>query len=255
MTPATQPITINPYETDELLNQYLAFHYGETYFGVGNYPAVCAQICVSHLKNRPRRRALDLGCAVGRTAFELAREFEDVTGIDLSSRFVQAADELKAGRHLEVRLIDEGQLGRDQSVCLSDCGLQTIAGKVTFEVGDACALAPHHRNFDLIFAGNLIDRVEDPKAFLEGLTHRITPGGLLVISSPYTLLTDYTPIHKWIGGRVIDGKPVTMLQGMQALLAGEFRLQEEPLDVPFVIRETARKFQHSVAQLTIWERI
>jgi hypothetical protein len=27
-----------------------------------------------------------------------------------------------------------------------------------------------------------------------------------------------------------------------------------PQDVPFVIRETARKFQHTVAQLTCWER-
>jgi hypothetical protein len=27
----------------------------------------------------------------------------------------------------------------------------------------------------------------------------------------------------------------------------------EPWDVPFVIRETRRKFQHSVAELTVWE--
>jgi hypothetical protein len=27
----------------------------------------------------------------------------------------------------------------------------------------------------------------------------------------------------------------------------------EPRDVPFVIRETRRKFQHTVAELTVWE--
>jgi hypothetical protein len=28
-----------------------------------------------------------------------------------------------------------------------------------------------------------------------------------------------------------------------------------PRDVPFVIRETRRKFQHTVAELTVWELI
>jgi hypothetical protein len=28
-----------------------------------------------------------------------------------------------------------------------------------------------------------------------------------------------------------------------------------PVDVPFVIRETKRKFQHSLSEATLWERI
>jgi hypothetical protein len=28
----------------------------------------------------------------------------------------------------------------------------------------------------------------------------------------------------------------------------------EPLQVPFVIRETRRKFQHTVSELTVWRR-
>jgi hypothetical protein len=31
-------------------------------------------------------------------------------------------------------------------------------------------------------------------------------------------------------------------------------MRAEPRDVPFVIRETARKFQHTVSQLTVWEK-
>jgi len=27
----------------------------------------------------------------------------------------------------------------------------------------------------------------------------------------------------------------------------------EPRDIPFVIRETRRKFQHTIAEMTIWE--
>jgi hypothetical protein len=29
----------------------------------------------------------------------------------------------------------------------------------------------------------------------------------------------------------------------------------DPRDVEFVIRETARKFQHTLSQLTVWERL
>jgi 2-polyprenyl-3-methyl-5-hydroxy-6-metoxy-1,4-benzoquinol methylase len=33
-------------------------------------------------------RALDLGCAVGRSSFEMAREYREVVGIDISQTFV-----------------------------------------------------------------------------------------------------------------------------------------------------------------------
>jgi len=42
---------------------------------------------------------------------------------------------------------------------------------------------------------------------------------------------------------------------LKEMLGGHFRLLQAPLDVPFVIRETRRKFQHSVSQVTLWERI
>jgi 2-polyprenyl-3-methyl-5-hydroxy-6-metoxy-1,4-benzoquinol methylase len=36
-------------------------------------------------------RALDLGCAVGRSSFELTRYFDRVVGLDYSARFIQVA--------------------------------------------------------------------------------------------------------------------------------------------------------------------
>jgi hypothetical protein len=38
-------------------------------------------------------------------------------------------------------------------------------------------------------------------------------------------------------------------------LSPEFSQIETAVDVPFVIRETRRKFQHSVAELTIWTKV
>jgi len=39
------------------------------------------------------------------------------------------------------------------------------------------------------------------------------------------------------------------------MLGANFRLLGDPESVPFVIRETRRKFQHSLSDVTLWERI
>jgi hypothetical protein len=89
--------------------------------------------------------------------------------------------------------------------------------------------------------------------FLAGIRDRILPGGLLVITSPYTWLEEYTPKEKWLGGRREHGEPLTTFAGLVRLLEPAFELVHRQ-DVPFVIRETARKHQHSVAELTAWRR-
>ncbi len=75
-----------------------------------------------------------------------------------------------------------------------------------------------------------------------------------MIASPYTWLEEFTKKANWIGGVRRAGEPFTTLEGLQEQLGERFRLLGEPRDIPFVIRETARKFQHTLAQLTIWER-
>jgi len=51
------------------------------------------------------------------------------------------------------------------------------------------------------------------------------------------------------------GRPVTTLDGLEAILGRHFRLVGAPLAVPFVIRETRRKFQHTLSEATVWERM
>jgi hypothetical protein len=74
-----------------------------------------------------------------------------------------------------------------------------------------------------------------------------------VITSPYTWLEDYTPKAKWIGGRREHGEPLSTLEGLARSLGPRFSLQHRE-DIPFVIRETARKHQHTVAEMTVWRR-
>lgn len=245
---------MNVYETDELLSQYIGFHFGEHHFGVSNYPARCARICQELMAGRDKRKALDLGCAVGRTAFELGRVFESVVGVDLSTRFVDAAKTLQRDGAIDYFRRDEGELGERVTIRLEDVDLARSAERVSFATGDACQLSEEHREYDLIFAGNLIDRLQDPAAFLRDIHHRLSEGGTLVISSPYTLLEEFTPRANWIGGYERNGQPRTVLDGMREILSHHFEEVQEPQDVPFVIRETRRKFQHTIAELSAWRR-
>lgn len=246
---------MNVYETDELLSQYLGFHFGESYFGVGNYPARCAGICQELMAGRDKRKALDLGCAVGRTAFELGRVFEQVVGVDLSKSFVGAAHNLRQDGVIDYFRRDEGELGTRVTASLEELGLARAAGRVSFATGDACHLGEEHQDYDLIFAGNLIDRLQDPASFLADIHQRLADGGTLVISSPYTLMEEFTPRANWIGGFERNGQPRTVLDGLRDVLSNHFEEVQQPQDVPFVIRETRRKFQHTIAELSAWRRI
>jgi putative 4-mercaptohistidine N1-methyltranferase len=241
------------YETDASVAQYLEFHFGPAVFGVPNFPKACIDATVRHQAGRQWQRSLDCGCAVGRASFELARHCEQVDAFDFSAAFVGACERLQADGRVDYAIPTEGELVETRTALLSEHGLADAAGRVQFAVGDACRLPPELTAYDVVFAGNLIDRLYEPAAFLAGIVERIVPGGLLVITSPYTWLEDYTPRDRWLGGRLEQGKPLTTLEGMRRELAGSCELIGSE-DIPFVIRETARKHQHTVAEASFWRR-
>lgn len=242
------------YETDSLVSQYCEFHFGKTYFGVDNFPEKSAHICLKYMQGRQMKKALDLGCAVGRTTFELARKFDFVTGLDFSARFIKIADDLMKNGFIRYILPEEGELVSYHEVNTEDLVFKGLEKKVEFFQADAVNLKPIFTGYDLIFAGNLIDRLYDPGKFLGNIHERINKGGLLVIASPYTWLEAHTRRDKWIGGYKEDGEPVTTLDGLHRHLDKHFRLIDGPFEIPFVIRETKRKFQHTLSEFTVWEK-
>lgn len=242
------------YETDAAVAQYCDAHFGPNKFGVENFPQQLANLCLEAMGTRPKKRALDLGCAVGRASFELAQHFDLVTGIDFSARFIRIACQLQAKGVIHYQLPEEGEIVSFHEKRLNDFGLAETSSRVEFLQGDAHNLKPQFTAYDLVLAGNLIDRLYDPARFLAMIHPRLNPGGLLVIASPYTWLEEFTKKENWIGGLRSAGEPLTTLEGLQQQLSPYFRMIGEPRDLEFVIRETARKFQHTVSQLTVWER-
>lgn len=58
---------------------------------------------------------------------------------------------------------------------------------------------------------------------------------------------------KWLGGIYKDGAEVGGFEALQRFLSPHFELVEQ-LDVPFLIRETVRKHQWTVAHGSVWRR-
>jgi 5-histidylcysteine sulfoxide synthase/putative 4-mercaptohistidine N1-methyltranferase len=254
--PVSRPVSI--YETDALLSQYAEFHYGGEYFGVPNFPRAVVEIAseaFARFGNGNPGRALDLGCATGRSSFELARHFHEVEGVDFSARFIQTGVQLADMGVIRYTLLEEGELIVYRERRLDALGLGMDLGQVRFWQGDACNLKPVFSGYDLVLAANLIDRLYAPRRFLAEVHRRLNPGGLLVLASPYTWLEEFTKREEWIGGFKKDGESYTTLDGLKEILSSHFQLVEGPLEVPFVIRETRRKFQHSLSEVTIWQRI
>jgi putative 4-mercaptohistidine N1-methyltranferase len=247
-------VEANVYESDEAVAQYCDAHYGEEHFGVPNYPRRMAAICLEQMKGKKTGRALDIGCAVGRLSFELARVFERVTGLDFSARFIRIAADLQARGYVRYQLLDEGELVSFHEKSLADFGPEDVKDRCEFYQADACNLADKYTGYDLVVGANLLDRLYSPRKFLGMIHERMNAHGVLVLSSPYTWLTEHTERDEWPGGFRLDGEPFTTLDGMRELLLPHFEMVGEPSDVAFVLRETARKFQHSVAQVTVWQK-
>lgn len=243
---------MNFYESDSALEQYLLFHYGtpeqicpllpEARTACG-FPVRCVSETLPQLALPRKARALDLGCAVGRSSLELARHFEEVTGIDFSHRFVRAAQQMSAERTALIRAPREGSASDEIRLELPP-DLKTDS--IRFEQGDACALRPDLGSFDLVLMANLIDRLPDPARCLARLPDLVAPGGGLIITSPYTWLEEYTPRDKWL-----DGAGRGTLAALQDHLAPAFELKKT-LDLPFLIREHRRKYQWSIAEASLW---
>ena len=237
------------YETPRLLSEYLLFHYGADAELV-THPSLpvaalnFAQRTVTELlpAGTTGARALDLGCAVGRSSFELSLHFQDVLGIDYSQSFVQAAERLRQGETISYQRHDEGHRFSELT---ASAPANAHPERIRFEQGDAMNLRADLADFDLVHAANLLCRLTDPRLLLTRLPQLVRPGGLLIITTPCTWLEDFTPSIHWPTG--------TTLEWLHEHLDQYFMLEERK-DLPFLIREHSRKYQHTIAEGTRWKR-
>ena len=248
------------YESPKLLGEYLLLHYG----GEGHlrHPALPVDPSVTALPFpvrlvrelldtdllSPDATALEVGCAVGGSAFELARSCQCVGASDYSRSFIAAAQQLQhAGRHPGFRAV-EGEITLPFEAIVP---LEIDRSRVTFSVQDATKLPETLDSHDVVLAANLICRLPDPEAFLSRVASLVKPGGQLLLTTPFTWLEEFTPRDRWIGG--ID-PGARSEEELSKRLSGEFRLHRRR-DLPFLIMEHERKYQLGIALGTSWIRI
>ena len=102
----------------------------------------------------PSSRVLDLGCGIGGPARYLAATFGcQVTGVDLSPEFIDAASYLTARSGLSDR--------------------------VTFQAGDALSLPFDDASFDVLFLQHVAMNIQDRTALYAEVRRILAPGGRL----------------------------------------------------------------------------
>lgn len=239
------------YESDQLLAEYLLFHFGsreEILPSSRQWPAGMVDALdfavrtPAHFSPGLVGRGLDLGCAVGRSAFEMSKNCTEVLGIDFSLAFIQAAEALRSGGSLTYQRKEEAA----EATSLEACFPQGIhADRIRFSQGDAMHLPEDLGHFDRVHAANLLCRLTQPQLLLERLPELVKSGGELVLATPCTWLKEFTPPENWPQGGT--------LAWLKDSLGPTFELVRET-DEAFLIRETARKFQWTSSMVTVWRR-
>lgn len=239
------------YESDKILAEYLLFHFGKAEeilppdraWPTGMVEALDFAVrTTTHFTTDSVPRGLDLGCAVGRSAFEMSRNCESVLGIDFSHAFIHAAEALRKGEKLTYQR-------REEATIVTQLEAQAPTGidfsQVSFQQGDAMSLPTDLGAFDRVHAANLLCRLPEPNRLLDRLPDLVKPNGELVLATPCTWLEEFTPPENWPQTQTFDW--------LKESLSSAFSLVRQT-DEPFLIRETARKFQWTTSLVTVWRR-
>ena len=235
------------YESDQLLSEYLLMHYGcdadlmPWSFGPSTAIGFPTRT-VAHFPNTQSTRALDLGCAVGRSSFELSKSSNEVIGIDFSHNFINAAEKLRTEGIINYVIRETGNQEKQATATIPE---DSHPGRIQFLQGDAMDLPADLGQFDRIHAANLICRLPDPTRLLHRLPDLVSQDGHLVLATPCTWLEEFTPKDKQPHGDTFDW--------LKKQLDAAFTVISSH-DEPFLIRETCRKYQWTVSQVTLWQR-
>jgi putative 4-mercaptohistidine N1-methyltranferase len=268
----------NPiYENSTMLNEYMLMHYGGVENNVTDsvisaspavkalfpyaaidFPLHCAESTIKYFKQHfpgassgqnNSYRVLDVGCAVGRSTFELAQYFSRSVGLDYSASFIEAANFIKNQGKIDYSVKEEGEIFKQTSYSLAG-NLAAVKERVEFYRGDACALdIKGLGKFHCVMAANLLCRLPEPQSFLDSLVELVEENGIVVFFSPYTWLEEFTNKNNWLGARE-DRFSQQVLAERMGKLGFEHLLVD---NLPFLIRETRRKYQFTVSNVLVFQ--
>ena len=242
------------YETDEEVAISCEENWGDVYTDKHNLSKQLSVILTDLLKDKPDSRILDLNADTGRLAFELARNFKDVTALDFTARMIRIPIQLQEQGYVRYTMKDEGELVFYRDIVLNDFELTKIKDNVMFMQADAMNLKDNYSGYDLIIVPAMLEELSDPKEFLSKIHDRINDNGFLIIASDYEWDAKKTPRDKWPGGFKQDGEPVTSLDGITNVLESNFELHAKPHDIIQMKKKSSRLTEKRILQVTVWKK-
>lgn len=124
-----------------------------------------AEIAVKHTDPNRRNRAMDIGCNVGRTTFELAKAFDSVLGIDRTTRLLGVCYRVKELGLCDYALPIEGDIEELRAINVDSIGLtEDVRDRTDFQQEDAQNMRRERlrledgtiENYDCIVVSNVI---------------------------------------------------------------------------------------------------
>jgi len=157
----------------------------------------CMETGLTLIGNNIRSPAIDIGCAAGRTTFELAALTDDlVLGVDLNFSMLRVAQGILNTGMARYPL---RRLGVVYDLLEYEVNLEHT-DQVDFWACNAMALPFSEDAFNLATGLNVLDSVTSPRDLLAAMGAILSPGGQAIISTPYDWSPAATPIEAWIGG-------------------------------------------------------
>lgn len=224
-------------------------------FDISGTVVDCLAAGLALLPEKPLPPLLDIGCAAGRTSFELAQRCAGLTlGIDLNFSLLRLAQ----------RVLHEGRVGFP----LKRVGIVydrhdfpvrfDHTERVDFWACDALALPFRDETFHFASAMNVFDVVNAPRDLLVAMNQALVVSGTAILATPYDWSAS-TPIETWVGGHSQRGphggsaepqlrsmlSPGTSAAVGQLQIVGE--IEQQPWNIRIHSRHSAGYVTHVVA--------
>ncbi len=245
----------NGYNSPAMLSAYLWSHFSDL---LNEKLATDAYRVWSNSFQPTQGDALDVGCAVGRLAFELSQTHERVIGVDTSLPFIAKAREILRQERLNFELILEGHLTEVRNLPFNN---GWNFDRIDFIVADAQALPFADQNFATIAAINILEKVPDPLQHLAEVNRVLRQNAsMFLFSDPFSWDASVSSPEQWLGGNGTGRYSARGIDTMRRFFTGEYGVFDPPLnitaqgDVSWKIRKTENLWEYITSQYLVGRR-
>lgn len=262
----------SPYDTArQQLSAYAWDHYGdlapEEQAPIGERPGSIRRLLQQGLAlvgDLPAGPVLDVGCATGRTSFDLAAHFggsepgRRVLGVDLNPTFLRLAAGVAGRGEARFPLRRVGLVYDRLQIQAALPGRD----RADFWALDATDLPFAADTFALAISLNALDCMASPREALVSIARVLAPGGKAILATPYDWSPGATPVEAWLGGHSQRGPERgdsaavlrTMVNGEHPGAVPGLRLVAEKDNLPWKVRLHDRSLSEYRLHMVVVEK-